>query len=105
LVNRWPAKVNSVVYDQQRVWCLHDILIDGHTVQVLLEKRFEEHVLFFQLFFLLIDGEFVEVDFVVAFEEVLEGRVLVKGFLRVQHFLDFRFGLLDGLGLIAIELE
>ena len=67
-----PVKVDLIVDDQKRVVCVHHIVVDTHTVQVLLEQRLKEHVLLLQRSLLFLDGKFVEEHLIEAFVELIE---------------------------------
>merc|ERR1712013_875457 len=55
--NRWSIKVDLVIDDKQRIVVVDDIVVNAHTVQVLLEQILEEEVLLFKGSLLLFDSK------------------------------------------------
>ena len=70
-------KVDLIVHNQERIVCIHHIVVHTHTIQVLLQQRLKEHVLFLQCGLLLLDGELVEQDLIETLVELIEQLELV----------------------------
>lgn len=85
--NRRSVEIDLRVDDEQRVVRVDDVIVDAHTIQVLLQQTLEEHVLFFKSGLLFLDGKFVEQDLVVPLVEIVEQLELVV--LSLFHSLDF----------------
>ena len=108
------VEVDLVVNDQERVVGVEDIVVNGHTIQVLLEEVLEEQVLLLEGGLLLLNGELVKVDLVVTFVEIVELLELVVRFLvHAGNLLDahlgfdhaVRVGLVEGKYLFFLSLE
>lgn len=71
-LDRLLRKLDSVVDNEQRIIRTQDLVVKGNSIQVLLQERFEHLVVFYQGFFLFLDCQAIEQDFVVSFEEVVQ---------------------------------
>merc|ERR1740130_539938 len=79
--DRRTVEVDLVVDNEEGVVGVEDVVVDGDTIEVLLEKVLEEEVLFLEGSLLLLNGQLVEVDFVVTFVEVVQLLELIVGSL------------------------
>ena len=76
-LNRRSVQVDLGVDDQERIVRVEHIVIDADTIEVLLEKTLEEHVLLLESCLLLFDGELVKENLVVSLVEVVQKLELV----------------------------
>jgi len=79
--DRWPVELQLVVDNQQRVGVVDNVIIDTHTVQVLLEQILEESVFLLKSGLLLFDGQLVKQDLVVTLVELVQVLELLVSFL------------------------
>lgn len=105
--NRRSVQIHFVINDQERVIRIHHVVVNWHTVQVLLEQVLKEEVLLLQSRFLLLDGEFVEVDLIEAFVEVVEHFVLLESFFFIEtgDLLNIDIGLIHCVGVWLVERQ
>ena len=80
-LHRWSIQVDLRVNDEKWVIGVDDIVVDTYTIEILLQQRLEEHVLFLEGGLLLLDSKLVEKDFVVSLVEVVQELELVVGVL------------------------
>jgi hypothetical protein len=57
--NRRSVEVDFVVDDEKRVVSVNDVVVNRNTIQVLLKKVFEEHILLIESGLLLLDCQLV----------------------------------------------
>jgi hypothetical protein len=79
--DRWPVELKLVVDNQQRVGVVDNVIIDTHTVQVLLEQILEESIFLLESGLLLLDGQLVKQDLVVTLVELVQVLELLISFL------------------------
>jgi hypothetical protein len=79
--DRWPVELQLVVDNQQRVGVVDNVIVDTHTVQVLLEQILEESVFLLKSGLLLFDGQLVKQDLVVTLVELVQVLELLVSFL------------------------
>ena len=108
------VEVDLVVDNEEGVVGVEDVVVDGDTIKVLLEKVLEEEVLLLEGCFLLLDGQLVEVDLVITLVKAIQLLELVIGvginsddFLNhlVRLLLGIRVGLVEGKHLLFLSLE
>ena len=102
--DRGSVKVDLVVDDQQGVVGVDHIVVDTHTIQVLLEQVLKEQVLLLKSGLLLVDGQLVQVDLVKAFVEVVQHlKFVVRVRVKTSDFLDAHVGVFCGIGVRLVE--
>ena len=92
------VELQSVVDHQKWVLVLQNIVIKTHTIEILLQERFEHRIVPLQRLFVLADGQFVQKHLVVPLVEVIQIGVLVVVFFFEEVELGFHFdwNLVDG---------
>ena len=68
----WTVQVHLVVHYQERVVRIKHIIIDRHTIKILLQQILEKEVFLLKRCFLFFNCQLVKVHLVVAFVEVVE---------------------------------
>ena len=103
--NWGSVQVDLVVDDQERVVRIHNVIVNGDTVQVLLKQVLEEKVLFLQSRLLLLDGQLVKVDFVEPLVEVVEHLELLEsgGLVQTRNLLNVDVGLIYRVRVALVE--
>ena len=103
--NWGSVQVDLVVDDQERVVRIHNVIVNGDTVQVLLKQVLEEKVLFLQSRLLLLDGQLVKVDFVEPLVEVVEHLELLEsgGLVQTRNLLNVDVGLIHRVRVALVE--
>ena len=102
--HRGPVEVDAVVDDQERVAVVDDVVVDGDTIQVLLQQVLEEEILLLEGGLLLLNRKLVQVDLVVTLVEVVERPELVVGVgVNAQDFLDGLIRFLLGVRVALVE--
>ena len=104
--NNWGSvQVDLVVDDQERVVSIHNVIVNGDTVQVLLQQILEEQVLFLQSRFLLLDRQLVKVDLVEPLVEVVEHLKLLEsgGLVQTRNLLNVDVGLIHSVRVALVE--
>ena len=71
------VQIDLVVHNEKWIVVVDNIIVDAHTVKVLLEKVLEEEVLLFKSRLLLLNRKLVKVNLVEAFVEVVQHLELV----------------------------
>ena len=99
-----PVKVDAVVDDEQRVIVVDDVVVHTDTIQVLLQQVLEEEVLLLKGGLLLLDGQLVKMDLVVALVEVVKLLELVVGvWIDTMDLLDELIRLLLSVRISLVE--
>jgi len=103
--NWGSVQVYLVVDDQKGVVRVHNIIVNGDTVQVLLKQILEEKVLFLQSRLLLFDGQLVKVDFVEPLVEVVEHLELLEsgGLVQTRNLLNVDVRLIHRVRVALVE--
>ena len=70
--NRRSVQVDLVVHNEQRIVVVDHIIVDAHTVKILLQQILKEQVLLLKGGFLFLNCQLVEVHFVEALVEVVK---------------------------------
>lgn len=106
ICDNWGSvQVDLVVDDQERVVRIHNVIVNGDTVQVLLKQVLEEKVLFLKSRLLLLDGQLVKVDFVEPLVEVVEHLELLEsgGLVQTRNLLNVDVGLIHRVRVALVE--
>ena len=70
--NRRSVQVDLVVHNEQRIVVVDHIIVDAHTVKILLQQILKEQVFLLKGGFLFLNSQLVEVHFIEALVEVVE---------------------------------
>jgi len=105
LTHYWRSvEIDLVVDNEKWIVVVDHIVVDTHTVQVLLEQVLEEEIFLLKSRLLFLNRELVEVNLVEAFVEVVQHFELVLSFSG--HTLDFlhcQFGLSRAIRVRLVE--
>ena len=66
------SDLNTIVDNEKRVVCSQHLVVQGNSVQVLFQQRFQHLVVLSQSFLLLFDCQKVQQHLVVSFEEIVQ---------------------------------
>jgi hypothetical protein len=83
----WSIKIDLGVDNQERIVRIEHIVVDTHTIQILLQETLEEHVFFLKGSFLLLDGKLIQQNFVVTLVKVIQKLEFVV--LLLFHTINF----------------
>ena len=70
--NRRSVQVDLVVHNEQRIVVVDHIVVDAHTVKILLQQILKEQVFLLKGGFLFLNSQLVEVHFIEALVEVVK---------------------------------
>jgi hypothetical protein len=102
--DRRSVEVDLVVDNEKRVVGVDDIVVNRHTIKVLLKEILEEKVLLFKSSLLLLDSKLVKVDLVVPLVEIVQALELIEGtLLETSDSLNLNIRVLSGIGVALVE--
>jgi len=100
------VEVYLVVDNQQGVVGIDDIVVDTHSVQVLLEQVLKEQVLLLKSSLLLVDGQLVQVYLIEALVEVVQHlEFVVRVRVKSSDLFNAHIGVFCGVWIRLVEGE